>query len=204
MKVSLTKLEELRRDPLAFKTTPSVEFKGGYGMFQALQHAALRYSKSKDCPEAKKYLRKQFEKNFDSIRAKKTLLSYFAQLDEYAMRFEERKFRYKKSYYNISLDLPPHFPSTVSCTGQIPLLSFKAALSQWDVLFYSQNKIISTDELRLPLIQGQIANQMQAELEDVSVSFYHFASGEFTSFQFSQNQVKDAQIELENLLAQIV
>ena len=204
MKISLAKLEILRQDPIAFKAAMDTPYIGGYSMFQALQHSALHYHKTKDCREARKHLREQFGKHFTSKRGRRTLLNYIAQLDEYVVRFEERKFRYNKSYYNIALDLPPSIHSTTSCTGQIPLLSFKAALSQWDALFYSENRLIARNQLRLPLIQKQIAIQMQSEIDDVSVSFYHFLSGNFTTFQFCQSEIDSAQTELENLIAQII
>lgn len=204
MKVSLTQLERLKQNPAAFKATMNDKFTGRYSMFQALKHATFHYHKTRDCQEAKQHLRNLFSTHFRSPNAPSILLDYLAQLDEYVMRYEDRKFRCKKRQYNIALELPSHLSPNVDCTGQIPLLSFKASLSHWDALFYSQDNKFSTSELRLPLIQKQIANEMEANLNEVSVSFYNFKSGVFTPFQFDQSEVDAAQAELENLLAQII
>lgn len=179
-------------------------FKGTYSRFQALQNAALHFHKTQSASEAQTYLRDQFRKHFQSPAGQKSRPSFESQLVEYITLFGQRGVKVLDTRYQLELDLPAHLATQISCSGQLPVLCTTPATGDMEAWLYSKDSSFSQTELRLPLMQAEIARRMQADLDEVTVGFYHFLSGSFTAFQFTQSEVDSAHAELQNLLIQIV
>jgi hypothetical protein len=212
IRVRLRDLELARRDPGAYlrdlkESKPKFSKKIKYAV---LLLSVYRFHKdsgglfdrfSGDLTGALKYFDALYEKkNFKKNPASQQL--YRGQLTTYAQRFGSLGVEVIKVRDRLILSLPEEFKDKVEVYGQIPRVDLNA--DGYSVWLFDKSAKNWRDEIRFPIIQAAYAKKFSADLEEVRVGVYDFASGSYTSYSFTEDEVKEAETLLYGLLRQLI
>jgi hypothetical protein len=202
MRISLSELEQARRDPRAY--VRQREGRGGGFFFKSgyatLQRAVFRFHQSKgNLEEAKKYLQESYERQF---KHRQKLEGYIEQLERYTLEFANRGNRVFKVRDRLVIPVPEELANQVSVTGQIPRLDFVPS-GGYNVWLFAKQPVDWRAELRLPLIQAAYSKKLTAGLNEVKVGVYDFSTATYTDYSFDEQEVTEANHELVDLLQQV-
>lgn len=202
MRISLSELEQARRDPRAY--VREREGRGGRFFFKSgyatLQRAVFRFHQSKgNLEEARKYLQESYETQF---KHKQKLDGYIEQLERYALGFANRGNRVFKVRDRLVIPVPAELANQVSVTGQIPRLDFVSSCG-YNVWLFAKRPLDWRAELRLPLIQAAYSKKLTADLNEVKVGVYDFSTATYTDYRFDEQEIAEANREFVDLLKQV-
>lgn len=198
-KFSITKLEDARRNPIAFANTlteASPVFSSNPKSVRWLT-AVSKFHKTNDSRLALNYLdssfanRKQTNKNISEVAQLKQALEL------YFLEYANRKYNYLGDRISMEIILSPK----VKVTGNIWILNSKP-----DGGFISYT-IVNGDEigfwrteLRHPIIQSHIANNIcKCLTDDVSVGIINYKTGIFEEHTYDMEDIDIAFEELYNI-----
>ena len=212
IRVRLSDLEIARRDPGAYLRKlkePKPKF-GRKSKHAVLLLAVYRFHKysgglfdkfSGDLTGALKYFDALYEKKkFKKDPASKKF--YQERLTTYAQEFGELDAEVVKYKDNLVLTLPEEFKDKIEVYGQVPRVDL--SLEGYSVWLFDKSLKNWRDEIRFPIIQAAYAQKFSADLEEVKVGVYDFSTASYTSYSFTEDEVKEAEILLYGLLRQLI
>jgi hypothetical protein len=196
-KISLTELEEVRRDPKGFrrKKEAAGPFQGGRSIFQVLKRSIYEYHKSMDAVAAINYLEGKLESFKNRARCEKAV----GGLQWYIAEHRNRGWATVLRKYNITIPLSTQYWDSLKVSGEINRIDMhpNGTYAAW--LFSKGNLGNWIDELRMPIIQNAIGVEMGARPELVHIGLYCFGDHTVNIHNFTDSQIKRAHLELEDL-----
>ena len=203
MKIPLRELEQVRNDPRAYlrkRERPSGTDFYGKSKYLTLQRAVFHYHLEKgDLDGARKYLEDAHARQFKDQRS---LQGWLDQLNDYAAAFRRQGNSVFKVRDQLKLSLPEAISREVSLTAQIPRLDLTS--KGYAVWLFSKVPKNLRSELRLPLIQQTYSQKLSAALNEITVGVYDFATANYESYSFTQQEVNRASDELGQLVDRLV
>jgi hypothetical protein len=116
-KISLTELEEVRRDPAAFKKKKDIGtvFRGNNSYFQTLKRAIYEYHKDQSSVAAMNYLEDGLESFKNHAKCEKTI----EDLQWYIAEYQNLGWATFLKKHNISIPLSTQYLDSLKVTGEI-------------------------------------------------------------------------------------
>jgi hypothetical protein len=196
-KISLTELEEVRRDPVAYKKKQDTGtgFRGGKSVFQTLKRAIYEYHKNTDALAAMNYL----EDGLESFKSRASCEKAVGDLQWYITEYQKLGWATFLKKHNISIPLSTQYLDSLKVTGEISRIDMhpNGTYAAW--LFNKGSAGNWQNELRMPIIQNAVGVELGAPPEQVHVGIYTFEDHAVNIHNFTNSDIKRAHLELENL-----
>jgi hypothetical protein len=203
MKIPLRELEQARHDPGAYLRKRERQSGNDFfrkSKYRTLQRAALYYHDVKgDLEKAKEYLQNAYDKQF---KDKRSLQANIEKLENYAAAFQRLGNSVFKVRDRLTLSLPERISRELSLTAEIPRLDLTSA--GYAVWMFSKEPADLKGELRLPLIQETYSKKLSADLDEVTVGVYDFATSNYEAYAFTQREINRANAELQQLVDRLI
>ncbi len=196
-RISLTELEELRRDPAAYKKKrdTGAGYRPGKSVFQTLKRAIYTYHKDESALAAMNYLEDGLEAFKNRTPCEKAVEDLQWYIDEH------RKLGWPTALrkYNISIPLSTRFADSLIVTGEINRIDMhpNGAYAAW--LFSKRDAGNWLNELRMPIIQNAVGVELGAPPSAIHVGVYCFEDRTVNIHNFSNQEIRRAHSELEDL-----
>lgn len=201
LKISLTGLEEVRRDPIVYKSKrdSGYERQGRYSYFAVLKNTIHAYHKSSKVQVGMDYLETKLEKFKNPGKCQKTVDDFHW----YVTEFQKLGWPAVKTQINITVPLTTQYWDSYKITGQINRIDINpnGGYAAW--LFRNDDASGWKNELRMPIIQNAIAIELGVDPSMTSVGVYTFTDHNSQIHCFTDNEVEAAHYELESLLRQM-
>lgn len=193
MRLSHSKLEEVRKDPKKFKKSLEGEpgFQGRPGRYRYWQFATRKYH-SEGIEAAEKHLVKLFRNFAENRKSDRLLEDHISYLHQYINDFIELENEVVKVGDKINLEI--NYNNILG--GEIQRLDFSID-GGYEVYLMIKEDYIWENELRFPLIQHYYAEEMGCDYEDIKVGVYCFSMGEHVVEKFSQEEIEKALKEVD-------
>ncbi|MGE5623785.1 MAG: hypothetical protein ACM3UP_02040 [Methanocella sp.] len=191
MRVPHRQLENARRDPVAFRAAMAAK-RGGGGItrFQLVQFAVKVYH-LEGLDRAVRYLEDKFTNN--DFRE---LDRYRDYLLDYDVAFAARP----AIWYHINDKVELNLGHGVVLSGGLGRLDLCAGTIGHEAWLFEENVEPNwAAALRMPLLQGYLAEQVGARPEEVAVGIYSFRAANYYSVRFSRLEVEHAFQEADGL-----
>lgn len=196
-KISLTQLEEARRDPIAYKKKRdnATNFRPGKSIFQTLKRAIYEYHKASNAIGAMNYL----EAGLELFKNRRPCEKAVEDLQWYITEYQGRGWPTILKKHNISIALSTQYADSLRVTGEINRIDMhpNGTYAAW--LFNKGTVGNWLDELRMPIIQNAIGVEMGAPPELIHVGIYCFEDHTVNIHNFTNSDVRRAHLELEDL-----
>jgi hypothetical protein len=196
-KISLTELEEVRSDPVAYKkkrdTTRSFFPTKSY--FVTLKRAIYEYHKETNISASINYLENGLAEFKSPTQCKKTIEDLMWYIGEY----QKLNWPTILKRYNISVPLSTKYMDSLKLSGEINRIDMhpSGAYAAW--IFSNRSAKNWISELRMPIIQNAIAVDLSAIPITVHVGIYSFEDRVVHIHNYSIEDIRIAHLELENL-----
>lgn len=196
-KISLTELEEVRRDPIAYKKKQDagIGFPGGKSIFMTLKRAIYEYHKNSDAVAAMNYL----ENGLESFKSRASCEKAVDNLQWYIDEHQKLGWATILKKHNILIPLSTQYLDSLKITGEISRIDMhpNGAYAAW--LFIKGSGENWQNELRMPVIQNAVGVELGASPAAVHVGVYCFENHATHLHNFSNNEIRRAHLELEAL-----
>lgn len=199
-RLPLGDLEEANEDPAGYRTKllgPPRQ-RGGPTYFGALRDTIFRFHRlGEPLAEVEGYLEGRLSRFRDLSRRDETLDQFRWYVEEYARlgwtTFDTR--------LNLKAALPPWAPDDLECSGQIARADVSpSGYAGWMLLSAAG---AWRQELRMPLIQEALAQEMNAPVDEVIVGVYSFRERSVEQTSYSAVEISAARSALEELLRRL-
>lgn len=202
IRVSCSKLEEIRKNPLAFVQQLLEEKKsdgGSYGMFQCWQSKVKAiHSEEMSFAEAVKGLQQRFMRYADNAKNKKKQEFLLDRLKPYFEEFDKREFVYLGSQTKVFWQIL----SDVALTGYAPYIVSKG--NNFAAYYFTELPITWKDQLRFPLLQYYLAkNICICEPEQLEIGTYCLNTLSFDLKKYTEEEIKASISETEEMFKTI-
>ena len=196
-KISLTQLEEVRKDPIAYKKKrdSEVNFRPGKSIFQTLKRSIYEYHKVTNALAAMSYL----EAGLESFKNRRPCEKAVDDLHWYIAEHQKRGWPTILKKHNISIPLSTQYADSLKITGEINRIDMhpNGTYAAW--LFNKGTAGNWLDELRMPIIQNAVGVEMGASPELIHVGMYCFEDHTVNIHNFTHADIRRAHLELEDL-----
>jgi hypothetical protein len=201
LKISLTELEEIRRDPIAYKSKRESGFiqRGRSSYFGVLKNTIHTYHKSSNVQAGMDYMEAKLERFMDPRKCQKIVDDFHWYLIEY----QRVGWPVVKTQFNIAVPLTIQYWDSFKITGQINRIDMSpnGGYAAW--LFRKDDASGWKSELRMPIIQNAIAVELGVNTSMTSVGVYDFNNHNSQIYSFTDKEVELSHYELENLLKKL-
>ena len=184
MKVTLSNLEEARRNPAAYKhkllAAEKPFIRTGYNAL--LQATILQYHReSLTADQARERMTHKYHQRFTTPKGLEEITRCFGEyLDEYAAQNNLATITHQRLRLQLPADIAPSF----EVTGKLPRLDTTSdGYAAW---LFSKSHAEWQQELRMPLIQAAVAADLGTDMDEVTVGVYCFEDGRHTAHQFTE------------------
>jgi len=196
-KISLTELEEVRRDPAAYKKKKDTGtgFRGGKSIFQTLKRAIYEYHKNADALASMNYL----EDGLESFKNRGLCEKAVEDLRWYITEYKKLGWATVLRKYNISIPLSTQYTDSLKITGEINRIDMhpNGTYAAW--LFGKGSAGNWLNELRMPIIQNAVGVELGAPPTLIHVGIYCFEDHTVNINNFTNKDIQRAHLELEDL-----
>lgn len=196
-KISLTELEDVRKDPSAFKKKKETGkgFFPNKSLFQTLKRSIYEYHKENNASVAMNYLEDRLEQFKNRSKCKKAI----EDLQWYISEYQKLNWATALRKHNITIPLSTKQADSLKVSGEINRIDFhpNGAYAAW--LFIKGNGENWRNELRMPVIQNAVGVELGAEPAMVHVGVYCFEDHVTYLHNFSNSDIRRAHSELEEL-----
>lgn len=198
-KISFSQLESARKNPTAFAkslVSPS-EGTPRFSKFMAWQLAVYHYHKERgELSKAVNYFETTFIRNFaDNPKNTAEREGLIVELQAYSNDDIKKKLTYVEHKKRINIPLT----SKIRLGGELPLIKMNNK-GGYSVYFFSRGSTLWEGELRFPVIQNFVANDLyNVDLSEVEVGVYAVDLKKHLQMTYSEREVNDAMRELKLL-----
>jgi hypothetical protein len=201
LKIPIGDLEELRQNPIAYKTKleSGAPRYGGPSYFQTLRNAIFEFHKSNNTNIGFSYLEEHLE-GFKSIRRCQQVMDDFQWYISEVQKTNWPTFRIK---LNIKVPLSTRFADSLMVSGQISKVDINVSGGYGAWLLSNKKHEAWREELQMPIIQNAIAVELNTISSKVSIGIYNFVDHFSDYYTFQENEIRQAHRELEVALLQM-
>jgi hypothetical protein len=205
MRLALGAIEDALANPAAFRARADAGDGGGFGYTyaSALRNAIYRYHSTRDRDVAVKYLE-------ESIRNSKTLKSAqrraetVDQLDWYIEMHAALGWPTFDTRVRLSIPVPSRAAESLTCTGEVGRIDMVPTGGYAAWLFASSVSPAWRDELRMPLLQGAVADvTLAVPTNEIQVGIYNFATRQVLSTTFTDSAIRSARRRFTRLVSDL-
>jgi hypothetical protein len=190
MKIPLSRLEEVRRDPIAFRES------GGAGVpysrisaYRVWQLATRKiHQPSGGLETAVDYLEDHFRRNFKASKRNDERLN---DLTEKLLAYDRDFDRLGQHVVELGKRVRIRLDSDSFLTGEVPRLDLVSS-GGYAVYLFEKESQGWQHELRMPILQRCFANELQCPSAQVSVGIYCFNDDRHYSHVYSTSQIGEA------------
>lgn len=203
MKISLSDLEEARRNPEEYlkkqQSSTGIKYNPKSKHRMLIRSIYTFHRKGSDPNSAQNYLEASFAKNFKDQRQ---LPLYIEQLGQYILSFKDSNAMVFKVRDILTIPLSAEFnDANFRISGEIPRIDITPdGYTAW---IFSNKPVDWENEIRLPLIQSAYAEILKVDQQEIKVNIYDFIKGDCKSFQFSKSELENANKDFIKTLKQI-
>ena len=195
MKISITKLEIVRKNPKAFvaaiKAGENSQSFGVRAKYIRLQDTINYFHKINDYNKTINYFNNSFSQYVDNSKNRKDHERYFNCFNDYVSEFKKKKYEFlTKENLKIILN------EKVTVIGQIPLI-FKNKKDGYSIYFFAKTNEEWETELKFPIIQNYFSNYFETELENIEVGIFSIEKNKFYQTTFLEKGIAKAEKELK-------
>jgi len=201
IRISCSKLEDVRRSPLTFVKQLKEKKKSGgkHGMLQYWQDCArASHTGQLQVPDAIKKLRQNFLSFSENAKNKKRQEFLIDRFAPYMEDFKTMNYTYIGAQKSIEWNMI----SDVYLTGYTPnLVSNDGGFASY---FYTEHPISWQEQLKFPLIQHYLAEEIfKCTTQDVEVGTYCLSTLSFSLIKYSEADIEAAIKETRGIFSKI-
>lgn len=203
-RLPLGDLEEARRDPRAYrnKLDAPAEKRFGNTYVGALRQAIFRYHRVREREEAMRYLQNRLlHPRLKNSRRKSETLD---QLDWYIDEFTGRGWPMFQTGLRVTVPLSLEFPPDLICSGEVSRVDVVPTGGYAAWMFRSRAGSAWSDELQMPILQHILASRiLGVPLSEIRIGIYAFQEQRVDSVCYSQAEIEEAWMALEDLMVRL-
>lgn len=196
MRISLRQLTELCNDPAAFAARiaqPKPSF--GKTRYNFLRFAIDKFHRGLPFDDAEKYLEDSMLNNFKTQKGNEV---YLEQFRTYIQNTKNLKTTVVKVRDQIEIPISSHLKPVYTVSGQ--LARFDMLENGYGLWFLATKTEDWKADWRLPIVTAAYQKNMQVDPNELTVGVYDFDSGEYSQFQFDEQELSEALIRLNSSL----
>jgi len=202
IRVSCSKLEDVRKSPLAFAQQLLSDKKSGqgsYGMFQCWQSKAKAlHTNEMDLPESIKSLQQRFMSYAENAPNKKKQEFLLDRLKPYWEEYQSKGFKYLGSQKQIFWKMI----ADVALTGHTPVSVIDG--NGFAAYFFTEYPVSWQEQLKFPLLQYYLANNyFKCDLDRVKIGVYCLSTLKFDLKTYSTVELEDSISEAKGIFTAI-
>jgi hypothetical protein len=198
LRIPFGDLEELKKNPIAYKVRRETEIKqgGGKSYFGVLRNTIFKFHNAKNVLVAVNYLEEHLEGFRNRERCQKVVDDFRWYLGEY----QALQWRTIKTQVNIIVPLTTQFLDSFKVSGQICRIDMNpdGGYAAW--LFRSRKAEGWMNEFQMPIIQNAAAVRLGISPSRMTIGLYDFELHLVHSKNYSESEIGSAHAELEDLL----
>ncbi len=200
-RLPLRDLREARADPARYRTKLLNSPRGGGpNYFNALRDAIFNFHKADwTAAEAERYL----EGRLDGLPGTVGRDEVSDQFRWYVEEYEARGWTTFRTRMNVSVPLPSWVTANLSVSGEIARIDLVPSGGYAGWVFLSGDAEGWRDDPRMPLIQEELTQKMNAPTDEVSVGVYALRERSAELTRYSATEIEMARSSLEELLQQL-
>jgi hypothetical protein len=205
MRLPLGAIEEALANPPAFRARADAGDGGGFGYTyaSALRNAIYRYHATRDRDDAAEYLEESIRKSKNltsSLRRAETI----DQLDWYIEQHTALGWPTFDTRVRVSIPVPARAADSLACTGEVGRIDMVPTGGYAAWLFASSVSPEWRDELRMPLLQGTLADvTLAVPANEIQVGIYDFSARHVLSTTFADNVIRVARRRFKRLVSDL-
>jgi hypothetical protein len=202
-RLPLRELEEVRKSPSVYRAkldqSMASVYRGTY--FGALRDAILRFHKiHNDIVQARAYLEVRLAR-FTDVKRCEQMMDW---LEWYVEEYSARGWLMFETRLRIAVPLPHWAPTDLVCSGEVTRVDLVPTGGYAAWLIQSRGAADWFCELRMPLIQGTVAQHiLKVPISEVSVGVYSLEEQIVDLRCYSQMEIDQAHSNLADLLRQM-
>jgi hypothetical protein len=205
MRLALGAIEEALANPAAFRARADARDGGGFGYTyaSALRNAIYRYHSTRDRDDAAEYLEESIQ-NSKKLRSAQRRAETIDQLDWYIEQHSALGWPTFDTRVRVSIPVPARAADSLTCTGEVGRIDMVPMGGYASWLFASSVKPGWHDELRMPLLQGTLADvTLAVPTNEIRVGIYDFSARNVLSITFADNAIRAARRRFNRLVSDL-
>jgi hypothetical protein len=201
-RLPLRELEEASADPTGYRAKlygPPRQAQGSI-YFNALRNTIFNFHKPQwTAAQAESYLEDRLANAANAARRAEAFDQFHWYLEQYrALRWATALTR-----LNPSISLPPSVTPDLTLSGQIARVDLVPSGGYAGWIFASGAASGWQQELRMPILQEALADEMNTTSDDVIVGIYAFQDRSVKHTSYSATEIREARASLESLLQRL-
>lgn len=197
MKIPHKELENVRKNPIEYRGA-NFKLDHGFSAFPTasmFRCALIKYHKTSSLDSAITYFEDMFDSHRRSSSANEIVKSTFINhLRDYDSSYSRQEVSTIKSFAKIYIPID----DLIFITGEILRIDIVNA-GGYSTCILEKAATPWQKELRMPLLQGYLANELNCAQREVKVGIYSLDTGEHSYKSFSQSQIKNAYTESSSI-----
>jgi len=205
MKLALGKIEEAIANPAAFRARADAGDDGGFGYTyaSALRNAVYHYHSSGDRDAAAEYLEETIQ-NSKNLKSPQRRADTIDQLDWYIDQHADLGWPTFDTRVRVSVAVPARAVGSLSCTGEVVRIDMVPAGGYAAWLIASTVDADWQDELRMPLLQGVLADvTLGVDSSEIQVGIYDFSARNVVSTTYADSSIRAARRRFSRLVSDL-
>jgi hypothetical protein len=205
MRLALGAIEAALANPAAFRAQAEAGDGGGFGYTyaSALRNAIYRYHSTRDRDDAVEYLEESIQ-NSQKLKSPQRRAETVDQLEWYIEQHAALGWPTFDTRVRISIPVPARAADSLTCTGEVGRIDMipTGGYAAW--LFASNVSADWRDELRMPLLQGTLADTTLAvPTNEIQVGIYDFSARDAFSTTFADSAIRSARRRFTRLVSDL-
>lgn len=201
-RLPLRELEEANADPAGYRAKlygPPRQAQGSI-YFNTLRNAIFNFHKPQwTAAQSENYLEDRLAGAPNALRKAEVLDQFHWYLEQYkALGWPTALTR-----LNVNIPLPPWTPADLSISGQIARVDFAPSGGYAGWIFVNGDARGWRQEMRMPLLQEALAQEMNVPIDGVLVGIYAFQDRVAKHTRYSATEIREARASLDSLLQRL-
>jgi len=202
LKISLTQLEEARKNPSTFRVNHENKEPSGRNptIYSAFRNAVFEFHKTSNFSSAMNYLESHLEKFSDQKKCQKAVSNLLWYVEEY------QKFNWPliQTRLNIVIPLSTKYEDSLRLSGQVSRLDINPNGGYGAWLFRSKGFEGWENELQMPIIQNAVGVELgKNEKPPIIVGIVSFEEHYIGLHEYSEVEIAQAHSNLESIFRQM-
>ena len=202
LKISLTKLEDARKNPVAFRQKyEDKKSEGGQSsIYSTLRNAIFEYHKHNSFTKGMNYLEDHLEKFPQKGLCQKAVEKFQWYLAEY----QKMNWPLIQTRLNIVVPLSTQYADSLKLSGQISRLDLNLDSGYVAWLFRKEGSKSWINELQMPIIQNAVGVHLgKTEKPRVLVGIISFEEQFIGLHEYTESEISQAHTDLETMFKQM-
>jgi hypothetical protein len=202
LKISLTELEDARKNPVAFRAKHEDKKRdgGNSSIYSTLRNTIFAFHKTSNFSSAMNYLESHLEKFPNQENCQKAV----EQFQWYVTEYQKLGWPFVQTRLNIVVPLSTQYADSLKLSGQISRLdiNLEGGYAAW--LLRKKGSKDWINELQMPIIQNAIGVHLsKLEKPRILVGIISFEERYIRVHEFTESEIAQAHVDLETMFKQM-